>query len=685
MRKLGPSIVKLAVESTGSDAEVLHSFHRTAFETEVLDALMDRYGESRIDVLRWYCERNDKEHALTVAERNLTSWSDEEVLSVIMSKLMLRPRGLLDALTSRKTLVEAVQCCLSADSFDLSFAEAASNKELKSIRSASQNVDELLKVWNARRNVRQVKELLSREAGSSLTVLFWRLFDNPKAVDKKYRKKCMQVFGKDIVRKAVLASAPYKNDSVYSVLCLFDKKAFASDKPAEPKRTAQSNTATGSGDWASNRGDRAASHGDQSTKHRDAAAKKGDEAKRAGESKFHVGDRVILTGLKKKSYLNGQPGRVKNIDKKQRYIVVLDSDKKGTEPKAVFAQNLVREESGSSDSSGLPNLMPRTGEARNNDASSIDSDSSYSMPPLVQLSGKKASRSPPSQHQQNADSDDSSMPSLCQDGYKSSSSDDESVDPARDDSGSETDMPELESKASSEDSTGSDGALPIHGKQAAAGKKKTASAMRSRSRARKEEMCDDSSQNSSVPSLEQHPPMVDGEDSSDSSILGVPDLVADGSGSSDEFSEAPGFEPPRYTRNYSSDSSEDGGPPKLTPHSRFKQRDDSDSEGDLPSQPTLEVPHGAKDSSSDDDASSSDSSNPPELKPRLGESSDDDMLSPIDSSDDEPPELMDRDGEVASQARAPRQSQRPPQNAPAAKKRKGKRGRRNRGGRGGKK
>ena len=683
MKKLGPSIVRLAVDSTGSSAEDLHSFHRTAFEAEVLDALTTRYSESLVDVIHWYCERRDKEHALTFAEKNLTSWSDGELLDVIMGKWMLRPRGLLDALASRKILVEAVQLCLSAGSFDLDFAKAASNKALESIKSASQKVDTLLKVWNARRDDRQVKEFLSREASSSLTVLLWRLFDNPKAVNKKYRKKCMQVFGKDVVRKAVLACAPYKNDSVYSVLCLFDKEAFASDKPAEPKRKVQATTAT-------RRGEQAASRGDQATSRDQASlggqAKTGDHANHAAESKFEAGGRVIVTGLKQNTHLNGQHGKVIKFTENKRYIVVLDSDKKGTKPRAVLPQNLISEENENSDSSSLPSLMARGQGGRNNDASSIDSDSSGAVPPPAWSFERKAPRgdrrqvlSVPrssSQHQQHGGSND-------QDGYKTSSSDDESLDQgpgaSRGDSGFESDMPELESKASSDDSTDSDGALPSRRKQAEVSKNRTASASQSHSWARQELGSDDSSQDS-IPPLQEHVTMFIEEDSTDSSISGIPGLLA-GSGSSGGSSVASELELPHASRKYSSDdSSEDGGVPKLSRRSRFQQRDKSDSEDSLP-MPGLEAPRGAQDSGSDDESSSSGSSKLPELKspPPDQDSSDDSMPALGGSSDDEPPALIERGGSM--QAQAPRQSQQPPRNAA---KKKSKKGRRSRGGGGGK-
>jgi hypothetical protein len=270
MLLLGRQVIKLAVTRSGSKMEELHYFDHKAFQQEVREALASRYATQPINVVQWYHEHKDKEHAVAFAAENLQNWSDEELVSIIIGKFALRPGFLVEELERRMVLVKAARICLQAESWDIEFAEEVSNKTLESIQLAEQNMDELLHIWRAKRNDRRVSELLSLTINSSKIALFLRLFEKPEETGGRYGKKCMTSFGKNIVKKAVLAGGPYKRDN-FSVLCLFDKKEFESERPKQ----------------------RAKQQTDK------------DEAKPGSPSPFQVGHRVVVSGLKNQTALNG--------------------------------------------------------------------------------------------------------------------------------------------------------------------------------------------------------------------------------------------------------------------------------------------------------------------------------------------------------------------------------------------
>jgi hypothetical protein len=267
---LGRQVIKLAVASSGSKMEELHYFDHSAFQQEVLEALTSRYAAQPINVVRWYHEHMDKAHAVAFAAENLQKWSDEELVSIIVGKFALRPGGLVDELGRRMVLVKAAMICLQDESWDIEFAEEVSNKALESIPLAEQNMDELLHVWRARRNDRRVSALLSQTISSSKIALFLRLFGKPEETGGRYGKKCMTSFGRNIVNEAVLAGGPYKRDN-FSVLCLFDKKEFESERPMQPAKQ----------------------------------QKDINETKPGSSSPFQVEHRVVVSGLKGQTALNG--------------------------------------------------------------------------------------------------------------------------------------------------------------------------------------------------------------------------------------------------------------------------------------------------------------------------------------------------------------------------------------------
>lgn len=577
MRMLGPSIVKLAINNAeDAGVEELHMFSRTAFKTEVLAALTERYRDNLIKVVHWYCERDDKEGAATFVASNLSDLSDDDLSGVILKDKELRPNGLLTELAKRNRrtgiLVASIKQCLAGGNFDLEFAKDASDKALASV---SRNADEVMKVWNVwntRRNDPRVSRFLNRIVRSSSTALLYLLFTDPVKAGQQYGKKCMQAFGENVVREAVLKTKGSDKQGAYVVLCTFDKNKFASDKPVE--------------------------------------------------SSFKVGDRIVVKGLTKgkSSFLNGKPGVVKALNKNRpgSYHVVLDSDKKGAKPWPLNGANL--EKTKPSRTRG------QTGRYGGNDSSS-DSDSSSSAParpPRKQKS--RGARS--SQKQQAADADDSSMPTLIQEGHKSSSSDDDSTDQESSNgkvSGSDgsDDMPDLESKQSSAESFDSQNAFPKN-KRPAANRKKGARVPTHVYAGQKESDTSSSEDDESVPPLQKRAPQRgDDSSSSDSALSSAPDLLS-GQNSSDGSSEA--VEPARNVRNVRSDDlSDDSSEAELEP-ARVEES----------SLPSLEAPRGSD--SSSNGSSSGSSNKPPVLVPRpqLQDSSDSDNDSSNSSNDDVP-------------------------------------------------
>ena len=519
-----------------------HMFSRTAFKAEILDALTKRYQGNLINVVRWFRERNDKDSAVEFVATNLHTWDDEVLLGVILKDRELRPSGLISELAKRDILVDSVRQCLSGESFDLNFAKAASDMALGSVDAVSRNVDAVLAIWNMRRNDDRVAPFLKEETGSSSTALLYLLFDDPAKTGRqgKLAKKCMQIFGKDIVRKAVLQKKGSDKYGAYDILCTFDANKFASDKPIE----------------------------------------------------FKVGDRIVVTGLNKAKYLNGKCGVVESLSKKKRgsYLVVLDSDKKGAQKHPLNGANLVKEST-----SSTTNKAGRNRGTNVNDSNSPTPDSSNLK--QSRASRKQKSRgAKPSRQRQDADDDDSSMPTLVQEGHKSSSSDDDSTDDNPSEGEVSDNMPGLESKQSSAESSDS--------QAAPRSKKSKDTAVPTHIFTEQQESSSSSSDESVPPLQKRAPRRGDDSSSSgsDDSVLSeVPGLLS-GENSSDDSSEGhleparnvevsslPSLEAPRGGNSSSHSSSSDSSnrPPVLVARPEIQDSSDSNSSDDEDDVPPL--------------------------------------------------------------------------------------------------
>lgn len=315
-----------------------------------------------------------------------------------------------------------------------------------------------------RRNDARVSRYLKRDVRSSSTALLFLLFTDPIMAGKEYGTKCVKIFGEDVVRKAVLKTKGSDKQGAYDVLRTFDENKFAKDKPPS----------------------------------------------------FKVGDRVAVKGLKKNKYLNGKPGFVEKAFKGKKtgsYLVVLDVDKPGIKPHPINGVNLETERPSQTRSRGQPGRYGAP------DSSSDDSDSSISAPPRPSPRKQKSRGAKSAQKQQAADADDSSMPTLIQEGHKSSSSDDGSTEQClseEKDSGGDgsEDMPDLESKRSSAESSDSQDAFPKDKRPAA--KKKDAAMPTHVYADQKESESISSDDDESVPPLQRRAPQR-GDDSSSSS------------------------------------------------------------------------------------------------------------------------------------------------------------------------
>jgi hypothetical protein len=172
MRRFGPTVVKFAVaNSSDSGYEELHRFDRKAFQNEIFDALQAKYHSSPIEVVKWFHEHADKEHAALFAAKHLKGWSDDELL-VILGDLALRPNNLIEELASRSLAAQAaISACLNDDNWDLDFAAKLSNLALATPTWAKENTKELLKVWNLRRNDHRVKAWRKENSRTGLSLL----------------------------------------------------------------------------------------------------------------------------------------------------------------------------------------------------------------------------------------------------------------------------------------------------------------------------------------------------------------------------------------------------------------------------------------------------------------------------------------------------------------------------------
>jgi hypothetical protein len=238
MHSFGADIVKLAVQASGLDMSLLHSFDRNAFEREVEIALIGLFEKDPVKVVAWYQERKDLVHALGFAENNLELLSNDELVQSIVGRFSLRSQRLKEEIEKRKLILNTVGICLQQDNWDLKFAEELSNTALETVEVARENATELHKAWEPVVEDSRVRDMISRVGESKIRIFLRLFFLNPRETgkNKKFGKKCITHLGKDIVKTAVekWSKKLRYTGGLYSVLRLFDKTEFESLRPPPP-------------------------------------------------------------------------------------------------------------------------------------------------------------------------------------------------------------------------------------------------------------------------------------------------------------------------------------------------------------------------------------------------------------------------------------------------------------------
>ena len=194
----------------------------------------------------------------------------------------------------------------------------ASDQALSSIEKAEANHEKLIEVWDKYKNDKRVKKLLERKQPKPpgpKTVVFLNLYWHPQRSSNQLPKVCMDLFGAKVVHNAVSTAFDEEREK-FQILSAFDNKAFEHLRPAPAKK-----------------------------------------AKNKGEgTKFKPGDRVVLQGLKNRTF-NGQRGKILSwLQKEERYGVQLDGKKK---PIAFLPQNIQIDDSNQSDEDSISDKKPK--------------------------------------------------------------------------------------------------------------------------------------------------------------------------------------------------------------------------------------------------------------------------------------------------------------------------------------
>ena len=230
--ELGPSILKFAIESTGSDRSLLYSFDRNMFRNDVEYFILERSNNRHIEVVGWYHARNDKTNCLRYAQKHLDDFSKEDLIGSIVGRFALRPEGLFDELNKRNAVLDAIVTLLEGN--DIEFAEQLSNRALAQKSSPDELTNQLRSIWNpilqSNRSARLA--IQGRLSSSSLSLLLG-LYDDPARIarSERLRQRCIDIFGARVVEEAVTLR-DYKTGP-YSVLALFNGKnvSFATPEP----------------------------------------------------------------------------------------------------------------------------------------------------------------------------------------------------------------------------------------------------------------------------------------------------------------------------------------------------------------------------------------------------------------------------------------------------------------------
>jgi tetratricopeptide (TPR) repeat protein len=132
IRVLGKDVVRFAVTdmSAGSEmADILHRIDNRIYRDDIIALLVSKKQPS--EVVTWFLEHKNKEHAVDFAASRLGDWEDTELLSFIPNLLNHSHKSLVDALERRSLLEPAVAICLNPNTWDLQTAEVVSNRALE--------------------------------------------------------------------------------------------------------------------------------------------------------------------------------------------------------------------------------------------------------------------------------------------------------------------------------------------------------------------------------------------------------------------------------------------------------------------------------------------------------------------------------------------------------------------------
>ena len=240
VQTFGKVIVRQAISYSRADVLLLHTFDSNVFADDVQNALVERFRQKPIEIIRWYANHGDRMHATEFATSNLSQWTNEELMGIIMGEFEMRPDSLNDEVEKRGIFLDAAKVCLQGSSLELSRAEHFSNKALTSIDATTTNKNSLLAMWTPLLSNPNVRNKLTKQKQSqtkiSMIYLLLNLFDDPGSTGRHFGNRCMTLLGQAIVKEAVNAKKFSATDR-FKILCLFDKDAFASEKPAEtPKK-----------------------------------------------------------------------------------------------------------------------------------------------------------------------------------------------------------------------------------------------------------------------------------------------------------------------------------------------------------------------------------------------------------------------------------------------------------------
>ena len=264
---------------------------------------------------------------------------------------------------------DLVRVCLSSEVFNLRQAVQASDRALSSISKAVANYEKLIEVWNKhRQDSRVLKTLLRKQPNppppdtSVLLHLFWE----PKFSSRQLSRRCMDLFGPQIVEAAV-SNAVDDPKERFDILLSFDPAAF---KHLRPLPT------------------------------------------------FKRGDRVILSDLQTASHLNGKKGQVlKWHQDNGRYEVKIDGRKKTI---AILPSNIKLDDTyDNKKQMQQHHTFPTQPKTNSQSLHAGSSDDDSDEPPALNSREQSSSES-------SSSSSDDSVPPLQERGNRSESSDDDS-------------------------------------------------------------------------------------------------------------------------------------------------------------------------------------------------------------------------------------------------------------------